>query len=1257
MIFCFRSMGRTRGPFQIRAHVRPVLSAILVLSSPAALAQSWSMYDGYSLSYSIPFAPDPRTGQQTPDFSDPQTSMWVDAQIHLPGGRSDRSDIGTFQVDTGSTGMVVPAYLVPDYTPLKTDIVEFSSSGNYAVGSWVMMTVTFSGATPVNGVLPTATVPVFIEAEAHNGGKNHDCTDKKVAQKSCIFQLGIGYGRPGAGADTVKPTPINNPLIHIAGMDGPNAAIRAGYVISQTGIAVGLTGENAGKGFAITKLTRDAQDPIDWQTLPGQFYVNHQQVTSNDAVLVDSGLSYLWANFGGLVTPTHEDCPKEVRDNKTEASFRCAPGKTALTIVLGAPGNPNTVSYSYVQGRDENDPMAPWYTLSNEALGELNTGVHVFAGFTYFYDAAGGFVGFRPIAGMEDHLVFNASLSVTGSLALSDNFSSDIPVYLAGDTSLVTTSVASFMGAVTGGGLLNIAGPGIIFFTGDVTLPSGILVTGGSLSLGAQTAASVSVLAQARLENTGTLTGAVTNGGAFLNAGALIGALSSSGSVQNSGQIQGDVVNSGTFANSGRLSGNLSNTGYFSNDGTLVGALTNSATVQNAGEIQGNVINSGVFMNSGTQTGGVQNSGMLSNGGTLNGPLANSGGAQNDGQILGDVVNGGAFANTGTLTGTFTNTAGAQNAGQIQGNAINSGTFVNSGTLTGALTNTASAQNAGRIEGGVVNSATFLNSGIVIGTFSNSANAQSTGQIQGNVLNTGTFSNDGTVTGTVTNRALLIGNGTVNGDLISSGRVSPGHSIGTIQVNGNVSLASTAVYTAEIGPNGASDLLSATGVIASDGATLQVLALPGFNPTLGSSYTLMTAGGGVVGSFVLDPVHFGTTSSLYPFLAIEVSTANGVSIGLARSPVPFAAFAATPNQMAVAMAADQFSSATPLAAALAGVTATGAPAAFAQLEGDIYASAQSVLQQQSACVRNAVTGRLLQGTASVPAGAGPKAMDMPGISGATVWGQAYAGWGANDGNFNASGTSSSIGGFIMGLDTLLADWRVGFAAGFSQSQFDLDGATSSGESDTYDLALYAGRSFGALNLRFGAAYSWHDLSSRRTVTLPNFAQSYSAGYDGDTAQVFGEVGYGFLFSGLGVPVGIEPFAGLSYVALSTGSFSEGGGAAALTGTGGDFDTLSTTLGVRGAMTIAAGAVPVTLTGTLGWQHAFGDLTPQSTLAFTAGAAPFTIDGAPLASDALIVAAGLSAQVSRNLSLGVSYSGQIASAVTENAVKGSVLWAF
>ncbi len=141
----------------------------------------------------------------------------------------------------------------------------------------------------------------------------------------------------------------------------------------------------------------------------------------------------------------------------------------------------------------------------------------------------------------------------------------------------------------------------------------------------------------------------------------------------------------------------------------------------------------------------------------------------------------------------------------------------------------------------------------------------------------------------------------------------------------------------------------------------------------------------------------------------------------------------------------------------------------------------------------------------------------------------------------------SIGGFLIGLDGMVGDWRLGFAGGYGQSNFSLDSLPSSGSSDNYDIALYAGRSFGAdangaFVLRGGLAFSWHDQQVNRTTFVPGqmagLSQAYSAGYGATTAQAFGELGYAFALKGAGVPLTLEPFAGLSYVALSTNGFTE-----------------------------------------------------------------------------------------------------------------------
>jgi outer membrane autotransporter protein len=183
---------------------------------------------------------------------------------------------------------------------------------------------------------------------------------------------------------------------------------------------------------------------------------------------------------------------------------------------------------------------------------------------------------------------------------------------------------------------------------------------------------------------------------------------------------------------------------------------------------------------------------------------------------------------------------------------------------------------------------------------------------------------------------------------------------------------------------------------------------------------------------------------------------------------------------------------------------------------------------------------------------------------------------------------------------------------------------------------------GTSGLRFGAAYSLHDIETARSVAFPGFAESLTADYDAETAQAFGELGYRIDTAG----ASFEPFAGAAYVNLHTDGFTEEGGAAALTSSGTNTGVAFTTLGVRASTVVPLGGREASLHGMLGWRHAFGDTTPLSRLAF-AGGDSFAIAGVPIGEDAAVIEAGLDLAITREASLGISYSGQIADGGTQD----------
>jgi hypothetical protein len=111
-------------------------------------------------------------------------------------------------------------------------------------------------------------------------------------------------------------------------------------------------------------------------------------------------------------------------------------------------------------------------------------------------------------------------------------------------------------------------------------------------------------------------------------------------------------------------------------------------------------------------------------------------------------------------------------------------------------------------------------------------------------VNGGAFASNGTVNGAVVVNAggTLGGTGVVGDTTINGGTLSPGNSIGTITIDGNLVLTSAAAYVVEIGATADRTLVTGTASIA--GTVQAVLTGP-----LLQRYTILTANGGVIGAF------------------------------------------------------------------------------------------------------------------------------------------------------------------------------------------------------------------------------------------------------------------------------------------------------------------------------------------------------------------------------------------------------------------------
>ncbi|WP_202359070.1 autotransporter outer membrane beta-barrel domain-containing protein [Mesorhizobium sp. 113-3-3] len=660
-----------------------------------------------------------------------------------------------------------------------------------------------------------------------------------------------------------------------------------------------------------------------------------------------------------------------------------------------------------------------------------------------------------------------------------------------------------------------------------------------------------------------------------------------------------------------------------------------------------------------------------------------------------DVSTTASMGDDSTPSGTFTKTgAGTLTVDGFSGNnTYATATNVAQGTLkAGLITNIFSANSAYTIESGATldlnnfdqaigslagagavnagsgrlttggNNRSTVFSGVITGTnglikdgtgtFELSGSSPLSGGVEvkaGTLLVSGSLGDAGI---TVDSGATLGGGGTV-GVLDTFGTVAPGkNAIGTLSVDYSVQFRAGSTYAVELNSTGLSDLIHASGAATIDsGAGLTVSNIGLGDLVAGTRYTVLEAAS-VSGTFTLvgDPqvsafVRLSTTSD---------ATHAYVDVTQTQT---FAAAGVTPNQIATADGLESAGSSALVSAVLALPSDAAAQAAFDQLSGEIHASAKGMLLQDSRLLQDAVTARLRGAfgdsgkTASLPVmaygedGIQPMAADTDRFA---IWSQGFGSWGGTDSDGNAAAFDRSTGGLLVGADGLAGAWRIGVVGGYSRTSFDADDRNSSGDSDNYHLGLYGGTNWGAIAFRTGAAYTWHRISTSRSVAFQGFADSLSADYDAATAQAFGELAYK---TDAG-PFAFEPFANLAYVNLHTDGFAERGGAAALTSGSSTSDATFTTLGVRASTDITLGGVAATARGMLGWRHAFGDVTPLSSVAF-AGGDSFTIAGAPIARDAMLVEAGFDVQLARNATLGLSYAGQFGADAFDNGFKANL----
>jgi outer membrane autotransporter protein len=691
------------------------------------------------------------------------------------------------------------------------------------------------------------------------------------------------------------------------------------------------------------------------------------------------------------------------------------------------------------------------------------------------------------------------------------------------------------------------------------------------------------------------------------------------------------------FTNTGTISGNIwfdagnntfTNSGIFDGSGGLYKAGLGTLTLRGkTSYIGGTYLNGGVVNITQDTSLGALYGGLFFNGGIL--------------QLSADV----ASARNVTL-----------NSG---GGAFN--TNDNSLTLSGVISGPGSLTKtgAGTLE------LTSFNDYVSGGTLVQSGTLNVNGALQSQV--------------NVSADAALSGTGWILGQVNVNGTIAPGNSVGTLHIMGNLTVAPEATYQAQVDTNG-TDLIQVGGMATLSGGT--VVASVGNNPVLGRFDRILTASGGVFGTFA--NANAGDLAFIHPSLSYDT---DDVFLTLTRNNVTFGSVAMTPNQLAVANAISAGDVGSGLDQALLSQSASGARQAFDTLSGEIYASSQTVMLAGSRYLRETVLGRMRQ--ASFTGRIGPMAALASGgpdftpaeestnnntggqphfdsvktasdtAPDTTFWAQGVGAWGSFDGDGNTANVNRTLTGFFCGIDHRTAsDLLVGLAGGYTHSSLDIDTRSSSADIDTAHLAGYLAAQSGRWNLRTAVAASFGGLDVNRSIVFPGFVGTATANNSAATAQILGEVGYGVAIG----QVALEPFVGLAFVHLNTDRFSETGG----TGFGSGLLNVSDNSENIGYSTIGGRVATnfnlpndkmLTLRASAAWMHAFDLVTPTAALAFQSTGASFTVAGLPLSRDSAIVEGGVEMHLNPQTKLGLFFSSQLGNNVQDNSVQGNLTWRF
>ncbi|HAB98648.1 MAG TPA: hypothetical protein DCE71_02350, partial [Parachlamydiales bacterium] len=753
-------------------------------------------------------------------------------------------------------------------------------------------------------------------------------------------------------------------------------------------------------------------------------------ISSTGAGITKIGLGTL--QFSGAVANTYSGLTTVSNGNLllTKTAGINAIGGDALinggALVLGAANQiPNTAIVTLSSGTLNLSGFA-------ESIATLN-----FNGGTFLQGGATLTLANPTTALSMANTAITGNLSITGAGAVVFDAVNNGTALISGNISL--GALSSPFNVANGSASVDMSISGVISSSGGgiTTIGSGVLELTGSLAntyTGLTTVSAGTVL----LNKTAGVNAIGAN--AVINGGSLV--LGAANQISNTSMV---TLSSGTFDlggfsetiatfnfNGGTLSqggatlnlasavtalsmrnttiaGNLAIT----SGGAVVFDPTNNGTATISGNIDLNALTTVFNIGDGTGDTDMLISGIISNGAltkTGAGTLVLAGANTYGGGTL--VSSGMLQGNSNSLQGLITNNATLVFDQNISGNYLSSisgtGTFVKNGSGTLILTN---ANNVG---------ASFLN--------------------EGTLIVNGTLGGGGSMT--VASGASLRGNGTITKDLTINGILSPGNSIGTLNLLGNQTFGATSILQNELNPIN-SDLVNIVGSLQiQPGASLQVLPDPG-TYTTPFTYTIIQTTAGVTGGF-------STIINSMPLLQMSTFS-DGLNVFLQLTGfVPFSELITHGNAAKVAHCLDELPS--PAGSDLALVkntlrtlsSAQEIEEALWQMQPSEFTSLALAQENNTLYVSNAIFNRFDEISRSC--------LDL--YSGARIWAAALGGDTLQQGKNQEPGYHALTPGLVLGFEGSI-DMQGYLGGCLAYTSSELDWKQAHGSSAKIQ-AIYAG---------------------------------------------------------------------------------------------------------------------------------------------------------------------------------------------------------